>query len=106
LEDPAVALTLPSLLSTFSEMTSRSEQPNRQAYLSLLKAASDYSIARGGTGGHEVQGGVEGTLNNPWKEHGEVGLGWKVAWCAWKDAAEGGIDLGIQGFDLLLRVSQ
>lgn len=98
-------------------MSAQGAQPSKSAYWELMEAAAEYSRGRNGEdlpslrgaerseeeGGRGVKGaeGAEGEVAG----HERTGLGWKVAWSAWRDARAGGIDLGVRGFELLLEVS-
>lgn len=108
-----VSRNLPSLLETFRSMSERNQRPTRTAYLELLRAAANYSHERS----FKMQSKDEiandaSTASllsqqdaDVFKTHGEVGLGWKIAWSAWEDARLGGQDLGIEAFDLLIRAA-
>lgn len=98
-----VHTTLPTLLTTFQSMTEQGQRPTRKAYLELLQAAAEYSNEReavrsdnGKNAESEEMAGGDGD---------ETGLGWKIAWSAWEDARLGGLELGIEAFDLLVKAA-
>jgi hypothetical protein len=99
---------LPGLLEGFQGMAKSGRKPSREAYLALLDAAADYSMERGNA---DVASSNERSLEDGeltpefLQEQGETGLGWQLAWCTWQDARLGDIDLGIEGLDLLIKVS-
>lgn len=104
--EDVVHTTLPALLTTFESMTKQGQRPTRKAYLELLQAAAEYSnereAVRTGSGdntdGHPSLSGSGGSGN-------DTGLGWKIAWSAWEDARLGGLELGIEAFDLLVKAA-
>jgi hypothetical protein len=98
--------TLGAMLEGFQKMAESNRKPSRTAYLALLEAAVSYSRERGG-GGESMETLQSFADDGPrfLSEQGETGLGWKLAWCTWQDARSGGIDLGIDGLDLLIKVS-
>lgn len=102
-------LTLPALLKGFQGMAQSGRKPSREAYLTLLEAAADYSDKRGFTSDQNTSfelSANEDSTQAFLHEQGETGLGWQLAWCTWQDARLGNIDLGIEGLDLLIKVSE
>nr|XP_031864431.1 uncharacterized protein CI109_000345 [Kwoniella shandongensis]KAA5531503.1 hypothetical protein CI109_000345 [Kwoniella shandongensis] len=80
--------SLPTLLKTLSDLKSKSRRPTPSAYITIIKAAGDYALGRNASDGDETEG-----------------LGWQVAMAAWDDAKRGGIDLGTDGIESLMRFS-
>ena len=111
-EEDSVILTkktLPGLLEGFQSMAASGRKPSKEAYLALLEAAAEYSASRGFTtdGGKIVETSEDGESVQAFlPEHGETGMGWQLAWCTWQDARLGDIDLGVEGVDLLIKVSR
>ncbi|WVQ96342.1 hypothetical protein IAU59_003446 [Kwoniella sp. CBS 9459] len=81
--DPAQSL--PELLKTLTDLKSQSRRPRPAAYIAVIKAAGDFSLSRSSEGDEAEN------------------LGWQVALAAWEDAKKGGLDLGSEGFESLLR---
>ncbi|WWD18700.1 hypothetical protein CI109_103154 [Kwoniella shandongensis] len=79
--------SLPTLLKTLSDLKSKSRRPTPSAYITIIKAAGDYALGRNASDGDETEG-----------------LGWQVAMAAWDDAKRGGIDLGTDGIESLMRL--
>ncbi|KAK8858809.1 hypothetical protein IAR55_003039 [Kwoniella newhampshirensis] len=78
--------SLPSLLKTLAELKSKSRRPTPSAYITIIKSAGDYALGRSATDGDETDS-----------------LGWQVAMAAWEDAKRGGLDLGAEGYESLMR---
>lgn len=89
--------------------------PTREDYLDALRAAVDYAARRGPTAlavGHKVDPVDPAVHEVEYKRAaerevadtagGKEGLGWKLALGLYEDARASGIDLGIEGFDMLL----
>lgn len=111
--DGRIPTTLPSLLHVFQYMSAQRQAPSKSAYYSLIEAAAEYSRRRNGEDVPALwdrEGEGEGAVGvgkgaSEVGKHERTGLGWKIAWSAWRDARAGGIDLGVRGFELLLEVS-
>lgn len=99
---------LPGLLEGFQGMAKSGRKPSREAYLALLGAAADYSTERCFTDAAPSASQLiaDSEAGSDFlEEQGETGLGWQLAWCTWQDARLGDVDLGIEGLDLLIKVS-
>lgn len=103
---------LPGLVTAYRSLADGGRMPTKEAYLALLEAAANYSLDRSNTviSAELKKAGVqldeaEDLTGGLLQEQGSTALGWKLAWYTWEDARRGGIDLGSEGFDYLLRVS-
>ncbi|OCF37281.1 hypothetical protein I317_06872 [Kwoniella heveanensis CBS 569] len=77
--------SLPELLKKLTDLKGQSRRPRPAAYIAVIKAAGDFSLSRSSEGNESEN------------------LGWQVALAAWEDAKKGGLDLGSEGFESLLR---
>ncbi|WVF68838.1 hypothetical protein IAT40_003611 [Kwoniella sp. CBS 6097] len=77
--------SLPELFKTLTELKAANRRPRPAAYIAVIKAAGDFSLSRSSEGDEAEN------------------LGWQVALAAWEDAKKGGLDLGSEGFESLLR---
>ncbi|WWC88435.1 uncharacterized protein L201_003346 [Kwoniella dendrophila CBS 6074] len=75
------------LLKRLSALKGDSRRPRPEAYVSIIKAAGDFSLSRS----------IEGEESD--------NLGWQVAQAAWEDAKAGNVDLGPEGMEAFLRLS-
>ncbi|BEI81509.1 hypothetical protein CcaverHIS002_0206690 [Cutaneotrichosporon cavernicola] len=77
---------LAQLLNTFATLKSEGRRPTAAAYATLIKEAANYATRRGTT-----------------VEPGQFSLGFEIALGAMRDAEAGGIELGIEPLNQLLR---
>lgn len=132
--DGLIPKTLPSLLQVFQYMSTKHNAPSKNAYYSLMEAAAEYSRVRNGEDvpelreklahlsqdhvtPHDLAAALSGRADptpgtgtdiggGGAPTHERTGLGWKIAWSAWQDARNGGLDLGARGFELLLEAAR
>ncbi|GMK53996.1 hypothetical protein CspeluHIS016_0105820 [Cutaneotrichosporon spelunceum] len=79
---------LAQLLNTFATLKAEGRKPTAAAYTTLIKEAANYGTRRGNNAGA-----------------GELSLGFEIALGAMRDADAGGIELGIESLNELLRFS-
>ncbi|WRT68013.1 uncharacterized protein IL334_004988 [Kwoniella shivajii] len=79
--------SLPNLLQKLTTLKADGLRPRPEAYVAIIRAAGDFALSRS----------VEGEESD--------NLGWQIALSAWNDAQQGKVDLGIEGMEVLLRLS-
>ncbi|WVR06552.1 hypothetical protein IAU60_003583 [Kwoniella sp. DSM 27419] len=78
--------SLPLLLRDLAAFKAQSRKPKASAYIAIIQAAGDFALSRSNEGDESEN------------------LGWQVAIAAWNDAELGGMNLGKEGLDALLRM--
>ncbi|WVQ84992.1 hypothetical protein IAT38_007156 [Cryptococcus sp. DSM 104549] len=78
--------SIPEILHGLTKIKAEGAKPNAAAYITIIQAAADFA----GTGNPEIAE----------ERHG---LGWQIAMGAFRDAELGGIDLGSEGIEVLMR---
>lgn len=101
-------MPLADLIKGLQEMSEEGRQPTKDAYLKLMTSAVWHARNRetASNSGFPYGELAEEKIASPFLQaHGTPSLGWKIALCAWEDARKGGIDLGMDGFELLMKAA-
>ncbi len=88
-------------MQTLLKLKIQSRRPTGTAYHAVLRCVTEYTLRRGGGSGRS---GTAGESNEDGVDFRPEGVGWHLAMAALRDAEAGGVDLGVEGFEQLMRV--